>query len=413
MKKNSHLWQIIVAIALALLVGSLSDFESQWLGVKYIQLFQFLGELFLNLLTLLTIPLVASALISGSSQLGKERSLGKLGIRVFSFYGLTTLLAILTGLLWVNWIQPGSDNKLIGEMAISLDTIKTMPKNYLEMGKELLLKLFPNNIFEAAGSGNMLAILFFSLLFGFALARIHPSKSEILTQAIEGLFSTLMEVTRLIVKGMPLAVFFLVSASISSKGINSLRPILLFCLTVLGGLTSFMFLVLPLLFKLMGLNPWRYLRAMGPALLTAFSTSSSLATLPITLDSVQRRAGVSKRISNMVIPLGCSMNMAGSALYECAALLFISQLYGISLSFLDQIMLIILSLLASVGVAGVPSGGIVAILLMLKSMGIPTEAVALILPVDRFLDMFRTMANVLSDGSCAIFVAKKEGEAVG
>lgn len=196
------------------------------------------------------------------------------------------------------------------------------------------------------------------------------------------------------------------------RGLGSVESLLYFFVTVLVGLIVFMFVILPLFLRLMGLSPWRHLRAMAPALVTAFSTSSSAATLPITMDCVEKRAGVSNRICSFVVPLGTSINLSGSALYECVAVLFIAQVYGFEMSIIHQAIIVVLSLLTSMGVAGIPSGSLVAILIILNAMGFPAEGLALILPVDRILDMCRTTVNVFSDASCAVLVAHTEGEKV-
>jgi Na+/H+-dicarboxylate symporter len=258
----------------------------------------------------------------------------------------------------------------------------------------------------------MLGVIFFSLLFGFALSKIESEASDTLMRIFRAVFYTLMKMTHLLMRAMPFGVFFLVAKATATQGSETIQALLLFFVTVLAGLTTFMFIVLPLLLRILGLSPWRHLRAMAPALVTAFSTSSSAASLPVTMDCVEKRAGVSNRICSFVVPLGTSVNMSGSALYECVAALFIAQAYGIELTFVHQGIIVLLSLITSMGVAGIPSGSLVAILIILNSMGFPAEGLALILPVDRILDMCRTTVNVFSDSSCAVLVAHTEGEKV-
>lgn len=410
MKKSSLLIQVLIAIALALLVGGFSSPDSQVIGIPYIQLFGFLGQLFLNALTLLVVPLVGSSIVNGISQMGKDSSFGRLGAKTFFFYIFTTFLAVLTGLLFVNIFQPGTYmTRPEGALAPAL---ANAPQNHIEAIGQILLKLIPLNIFEAASQGNMLGIIFFALLFGFALAKIESSASDTIMQVIKGLFHTLMRMTHFLMRVMPLGVFFLVTKAIAIRGVGSLGSLLIFFAAVLLGLATFMFVILPLFLRLMGLSPWRHFRAMAPALLTAFSTSSSAATLPITMDCVEKRAGVSNRICSFVVPLGTSINLSGSALYECIAVLFIAQVYGFQMSIIHQAIVVVLSLLTSMGVAGIPSGSLVAILIILNAMGFPAEGLALILPVDRILDMCRTTVNVFSDTSCAVLVAHTEGEKV-
>ena len=411
LKKSSLLIQVLIAIALAMLIGGLSGPDSQLFGIHYIKLFGFLGKLFLNALTLLVVPLVGSSIVNGISQMGQDKSFGRLGGKTFFFYIFTTLLAVITGLVFVNLIHPGTYMTKAPE-ALAAATSATAPQNHLEAVGLILEKLIPINIFEAASQGNMLGIIFFALLFGFALAKIESTASESVMKVIKGVFHVLMKMTHYLMRVMPIGVFFLVSKAIAIRGLGSIESLLYFFLTVLLGLATFMFVILPLFMRLMGLSPWRHLRAMAPALVTAFSTSSSVAALPITMDCVEKRAGVSNRICSFVVPLGTSINLSGSALYECIAVLFIAQVYGFELTVIHQAIVVGLSLLTSMGVAGIPSGSLVAILIILNAMGFPAEGLALILPVDRILDMCRTTVNVFSDASCAVLVAHTEGEKV-
>lgn len=410
-KKSSMVWQVFAAIALAILVGSYSEPDSSLFGIYYIKLFAFLGQLFLNALTLLMVPLVSSSVIFGISQMGRDQSFGRLGAKTFFFYILTTLLAVITGLVFVNLVHPGLNSS--PTVATSLPQILSqVAPSHGDIIGQIILKIIPVNIFEAAVHGNMLGILFFSFLFGFALSKIDSAAATTVSSAVKGIFSTLMKMTQFIMKAMPLGVFFLVAKATAEQGPESFKPLLSFFGTVVLSLTIFMMLILPLLLRLMGLNPIRHFQAMAPALITAFSTSSSTATLPITMDCVEKRAGVSNKICSFVIPLGTSVNMAGSALYECVAVFFIAQIYGIELTFVHQALIVFLSLITSMGIAGIPSGSLVSIMIVLNAMGIPVEGLALILPVDRILDMCRTTVNVFSDSTCAVLVAHTEKEKV-
>jgi proton glutamate symport protein len=411
LKKSSLLIQVLIAIAIAMLIGGLSTPDSEIFGIPYIKLFGFLGQLFLNALTLLVVPLVGSSIVSGISQMGQDKSFGRLGAKTFFFYIITTFLAVITGLLFVNLIKPGSYVAAATE-TLAAPVIATVPPTHMEAIGQVLLKLIPVNIFEAASQGNMLGIIFFALLFGFALAKIESTASDTVMKLIKGIFHTLMKMTHFLMRVMPFGVFFLVTKAISIRGLGSLEGLVYFFLSVILGLATFMFVILPLFMRFMGLNPWRHLRAMAPALITAFSTSSSAATLPITMDCVEKRAGVSNRICSFVVPLGTSVNLAGSALYECIAVLFIAQVFGFEMTIIHQAIVVVLSLLTSMGVAAIPSASLVAILIILNAMGFPAEGLALILPVDRILDMCRTTVNVFSDASCAVLVAHTEGEKV-
>jgi Na+/H+-dicarboxylate symporter len=257
----------------------------------------------------------------------------------------------------------------------------------------------------------MLGLIFFSLIFGYAISKIESKASQALLHFWQGVFQAMILITQGVMKFLPLGVFCLVAKVAASTGFQSLQSVGLFSLAVLLSLATFMFGALPLLLKFIGkVNPWMHFRAMSPALITAFSTSSSSATLPVTLDCVEKRAGVSNRISGLVIPLGTSINMSGSALYECVAAMFVAQVYGIDLSFSTQFLVVLLALITSIGVAGIPSASLVAVLVIMKSIGLPTEGIALFVAVDRILDMCRTTVNVFSDSCCAVLVARTEGE---
>jgi Na+/H+-dicarboxylate symporter len=369
-----------------------------------------LGKLFLNALTLLVVPLVGSSIVNGISSMGQDKSFARLGAKTFFFYIFTTFLAVLTGLLFVNLIHPGT--YMTAPEAAGTQALAQATQNHMEVVGQILTKIIPVNIFEAASQGNMLGIVFFALLFGFALSKIESKASTNVVNVIKGIFHTLMKMTHYLMKVMPLGVFFLVSQAIAMRGLGSIESLFYFFTTVLLGLATFMFVILPIFLRIMGLSPWRHFRAMAPALVTAFSTSSSVAALPITIDCVEKRAGVSNRICSFVVPLGTSINLSGSALYECIAVLFIAQVYGFEMTLIHQAIVVVLSLLTSMGVAGIPSGSLVAILIIFNAMGFPAEGLALILPVDRILDMCRTMVNVFSDASCAVLVAHTEGEKV-
>ncbi|CAM0117283.1 dicarboxylate/amino acid:cation symporter [Rhabdochlamydiaceae symbiont of Dictyostelium giganteum] len=414
-KSSSFVW-IVLAIASAAIIGLYSNPHSTFIGIPYIQLSGFLGQLFLNGLTLLVVPLVSSSIIYGISQMSHDQSFKRLGAKTFFFYSVTTLLAVLTALLFVNVIQPGrqfSHAPYVESLSSSQSTLSlNAAQSHADVIGQIFLKIIPTNLFEAASSGNMLGIIFFSLFFGFSLAQIDRSLAQPVSDVVKGVFNALMKMTHFFMRAMPIGVFCLVVKAMTGQASDKLFALLSFFMTVVISLSVFMLLILPALLKAAGIDPIKHFKAMAPALITAFSTSSSAATLPITMECVEKRAGVSNKICSFVIPLGTSVNMAGSALYECAAILFIAQLYGIHLTITHQAIVVFLSLLTSMGIAGIPSGGLVAILIVLNTMGLPAEGLALILPMDRILDMCRTLVNVFSDTSCAVLVAHTEGEKV-
>lgn len=410
-KKKKAPWGVFIAIILAILFGNWAGTTTEIFGVKLYNVVDVIGTLFINALTLVVVPLVSSSIITGISRIGKEGDFGRLGSKMMLFYFATSLLAILIGLFFVNLIHPGSS-----EITTSFAEATDLKEKITSQGSsntfiQLLLSIVPTNVIGAAAKGQMLGLIFFSILFGFVLSKVQNSSGSTVREFFKGIFETMIEFTQFIMKFLPYGVFCLMAKVSMTTGIQSLKAVSLFFLAVLLGLIVFMFIGLPLMLKFIGrVSPIRHFKAMGPALVTAFSTSSSSATLPVTIDCVEKRAGVSNRICSLVVPLGTSINMSGSALYECVAAMFIAQAYGIDLSFSTQFLIVVLSLLASIGVAGVPSGSLVAIIIILKAVGLPIEGIGLFVAIDRLLDMCRTTVNVFSDSCCAVLVAKSEGE---
>lgn len=417
-KKKQSPWKVLIAILLGVIVGNCTQQGKILFGVDLFlwlhPLYEFFGALFINALTLVVIPLVSSSIITGIARVGDQNSVGKLGLKMVSFYVGTTLIAILTGLFLVNLIGPGF-SITPEHMSISAD-ITSMKHQLVEMHAnhrftELLLKIIPSNIFSALAKAEMLGIIFFSLLFGYCISKVKSSFSQTVADFAKGVFQIMIEFTHVIIRFLPIGVFFLVAKTMSETGLHSLYSMGLFTVTVFLGFAFFTFIALPLLLKWIAkVSPIRHFKAMAPAIITAFSTSSSSATLPITIDCVEKRAGVSNRICSLVIPLGTSLNMSGSALYECVAAMFIAQAYGIDLSFATQFSIVVLALISSIGVAGVPSASLVALIVILKTMGLPIDGIGLFIAVDRLLDMCRTTVNVFSDSCCAVLVARSEGE---
>jgi proton glutamate symport protein len=276
---------------------------------------------------------------------------------------------------------------------------------------KIFLRMVPSNIVAAAADGQMLGLIFFGLLFGYFMTRIEGTPARILQDFWQGVFAVMMRITDWVMRFAPLGVFALVAKVVASTGFAAFMPLLSFFLTVLGALAFHFLVTLPLLLLLVGrVNPLRHYQAMAPALLTAFSTASSSATLPVTMDCVENRTGVSNRISSFVLPLGATVNMDGTALYECVAAMFIAQAYGVHLGFAAQFSVVLLALLTSIGVAGIPAASLVAISIILTAVGLPLEGIGLILAVDRVLDMCRTSVNVFSDSCGAVLIGRLEGE---
>ena len=420
MKLKLH-WQIIIALVAAVFAGYLSGTEGKLLGVELYAVYVFIGALFMNALKMIIVPLIVSSIITGISGVGGSQGLGRLGGKTLLFYMTTSLLAILTGLIFVNILSPGIINgeparEVLGlsEEAAAQVADKVQGRSASDL-TDVFLSMVPPNIVLAAAEGQMLGLIFFSLLFGYFVTRIDQASGDLLTRFWQGVADVMMGITELIMKFAPLGVFGLVAKTVAGIGPEQLDELAVslgtFTLSVLLALLVHVAITLPVLLVLVArVNPVAHFRAMMPALLTAFSTASSSATLPLTMECVRDNAGVSNRTSSFVLPLGATVNMDGTALYECVAAIFIAQAYGLELSFVTQFTIVLVALLTSIGVAGIPAASLVAITIILSSIGLPAEAIGLILAVDRILDMFRTSVNVFSDSCGAVLIAKSEGE---
>ena len=414
-------WQILIALGLAVFAGMLAGTEASIFDVRFYDIFNFVGTLFLNALKMIIVPLIVSSIIVGIAGVGGTVGLGRLGGKTVLYYLATSLLAILTGLVLVNLFAPGiidgqPAHDVLGlnveQTAIVTDKVGSRGVGDIA---DVFLSMVPPNIVAAAANGQMLGLIFFSLLFGYFMTRIGESRQDMQLTFWQGVYHTMMKITDFIMKFAPLGVFGLVAkviAGIEPGQVGELAASLgVFFITVLLALAVHTFISFPILLKFIGrVRPFRQYVAMAPALLTAFSTASSSATLPITLDCVEKNAKVSNRTSSFVLPLGATVNMDGTALYECVAAMFIAQAYGLELSFTTQFVIVLVALLTSIGVAGIPAASLVAITIILTTIGLPLEALGLILAVDRILDMFRTSVNVFSDSVGAVIIARTEGE---
>ncbi|HOG67709.1 MAG TPA: dicarboxylate/amino acid:cation symporter [Bacteroidales bacterium] len=399
MKKLELHWQILIALILAVLFGIYLK--------NYVGYIAWMGEVFLRALKMIIIPLIFSSIVSGITNIGSAESIGRLGLKTIIYYILTSSFAILTGLVLVNILKPGVGADLNLSQTVDLDV------NSDTLG-QTLIKIIPDNIFLAMSSnGQMLSVIFFAMLFGFFITRIRSDYQGILTGFFNGVVEVMMKLTMFIIKFTPFGIFGLVAEKVSQQTdlVALMQSMGLYMCVVLFGLIIHSAVTLPLLVKVLGrTSPLQHFNAMRTPLITAFSTSSSSATLPLTIYAVENNSGVSKRISSFVLPLGATINMDGTALYECVAAMFIAQAYGIELSVVSQIIVVITALLASIGAAGIPMAGLVMITIVLTAVGLPLEGVGLILAVDRILDMFRTTVNVWSDTCGAVIIAKTEKE---
>jgi len=420
LKMKLH-WQILIALGLAVFAGMLAGTEAGIFGVRFYDIFNFVGTLFLNALKMIIVPLIVSSIIVGIAGVGGTVGLGRLGGKTVVYYLATSLLAILTGLLLVNLIAPGliDGQPARDVLGLNADQAAIAAAKVGERGvgdiADVFLSIVPPNIVAAAVNGQMLGLIFFSLLYGFFMTRLSESHSQGQFSFWNGVYHTMMKITDFIMRFAPLGVFALVAKVIAETSPEQMGELATslgsFALTVLLALAVHIFITLPLLLKFVGrVKPTRMYPAMAPALLTAFSTASSSATLPITMDCVEKNARVSNHTSSFVLPLGATVNMDGTALYECVAAMFIAQAYGLELSFTTQFVIVLVALLTSIGVAGIPAASLVAITIILTTIGLPLEALGLILAVDRILDMFRTAVNVFSDSCGAVIIARTEGE---
>jgi Na+/H+-dicarboxylate symporter len=410
-------WQILIALGLGIVAGWLTGPEGRVFGITAYGIYDFVGTIFINALKMLIVPLIMSSIIVGVAGIGGSGRLGRLGGRTLMFYAITSLLAIMVGLVLVNITTPGLVD---GEPARDLLAFEA---NSAAVGAavsgeggarqvvELLLRAVPPNIVQAAADGQMLGLIFFSIVFGFFMTRIGHEQTDILYRFWDAVFAVMMRITEWVMRFAPIGVFGLVARTVAKTGFDAAQPLIVFSLTVLAALAIHAVITIPLVVRTVaGVSPWDLYRSVSPALLTAFSTASSSATLPVTMECVEKNAGVSNRISSFVLPLGATVNMNGTALYECVAAIFIAQAYGLDLSLGQQFVIVVTALVTSIGVAGIPSASLVAIAIILTAVGLPVEAIGVLFVFDRILDMARTSINVLGDATAAVIVARLEGE---
>lgn len=417
MKLKLH-WQILIAIISAMLIGSLIDKDTAIGSVTFYSVFDFFGTLFLNALKMIIVPLVLSSIICGISNIGDSKNLGRLGGKTIGFYLLSSLLAIIIGLFFVNVLAPGIvDGKPAGEMLNLSKSAEVASQLERVEGRsagditDVFLRMVPANVVKAAAEGQMLGLIFFGMLFGYFMSQLAGQQKQTLESFWQGIFNTMMAITLFVMKFAPIGVFGLVAKTITATGFSAFQPLLVFFITVLLALAFHAFITMAVLLKTIGkINPLSHYTTMAPAMLTAFSTASSSGTLPITMECIEKKAKVSNKTTSFVLPLGATINMDGTALYECVAAMFIAQAYGLDLTITTQFTIVLVALLTSIGVAGIPAASLVAITVILGVIGLPLEGIGMLLVTDRLLDMARTAVNVFSDSCCAVIVARTEGE---
>ncbi|MEM0998331.1 MAG: cation:dicarboxylase symporter family transporter [Bacteroidota bacterium] len=393
-------------------------------GQRYAAYIKPVGDIFIRLVKMVVVPLILGSLILGAANLGDVRKLGSIGLKAFGFFTLTTAVAVSIGVLSANVFRPGDglpeDKKQ--EMLVQFEkttsnkvaSVTTGPqKSEFEKIKDLIVNMVPTNPIKALTEGDMLAIIFFALFTGICVTLIPWGRAETFIKTVDGVNEVVLKMVMLAMETAPYGVFALIVGVVADMGIDILVPLLKYGAVVVGALllhltvTHFSFI-----FFYLRKNPLHYLRAIKEALLLGFSTSSSSATLPISMNVAQKNLNVSNEVSSFVLPLGATINMDGTALYQGVAAIFIAQVYGIDLSFTSQLIMVLTATLASVGAAGVPGAGMITLAVVLGTAGIPIEGIALIFGLDRILDMFRTMINIIGDITCAAVLAKSEGETI-
>ena len=454
-------WQVLIGLAIGVLYAWLSiQFGWNEFTIDYIKPF---GDIFINVLKLIAVPLVLFSIISGVSSLGDPAKLGRLGIKTVITYLLTTMTAVVVGLVLVNLFQPGArvsedlleSNRIRYELWRDangievLDDINLLTEPRLESKVEEitgesvqmndwvmdkltkaertkssgplqpLVDVVPTNIFRALADMSMLQIIFFAVFFGVVLVGLPKETSAPLTRAVEALNEVFVQMVWIVMKAMPLFVFALMAGQIVNAAGSDpemfrqlLEYLLQYSLVVVLGLAFMIFLFYPSLVALLvrKLGYRKFMSGMRDAQITAFSTSSSVATLPVTMDCVRNRIGVSERTTSFVLPIGATVNMDGTSLYQAVAVVSLAQFHMVDLSLAQQAVIVLTATLASIGAAAVPSAGLVLMIIVLESVGLNPAWIALIFPVDRILDMCRTVVNVTGDGAVSTLIAHSEGE---
>jgi proton glutamate symport protein len=415
--------QLYTKILLGLILGGVFGFLANILGITWLQsLFialEPIGTAFIRLITMIVIPLVVASLMVGTASLGDLAKLGRIGGKTVAFYLCTTAVAVTIGLVISNLVRPGARiddttrDALSAEFEGQAEGAMTLAEEAPTV-VETLLSLIPRNPVQAAAELDLLPLIFFTIIFAAAVSVIAPKKRDAVITFFEGVNDASMVVIDWVMKLAPYAVFALIAAVVSRFGIDLLQSLLIYSATVVVGLLLHLMITYGIAVRFLAKLPFfAFLKEITNAPLVAFSTSSSSATLPVTMETAEERVGISKPVSSFVLPLGATINMDGTALYQAVAVMFIAQIYGIDIGIVGQLMVVLTATLASIGAAGVPSAGIITLIIVLNAVGLGQHVqagIALILGVDRILDMVRTAVNVTGDLTAASVVARSEGE---
>jgi len=407
MKRITLPTRILIGLVVGILLGLI--FGQKATVIKPI------GTIFIRLITMVVVPLVLVSLMLGTAGLGDIKKLGRIGIKTFVYFMLTTVVAIVIGLLLANLIKPG--------IGLSETARAELTKNYKASAEagiqklkekpsttEVLLDIVPVNPVKSLAEGNMLQVIFIAVVFGAALTLVKKEKADPVLRLLDSLNDVVIQVVHIAMNLAPFGVMALIASVIGQFGASVLMTLLKYTLTVIAGLAIHTFLVNSLAIRFLGrMNPLRFFRATKEAMLIAFSTSSSNATLPVAMENVEQ-IGVKRAFSSFVIPLGATINMDGTALYQGVSAVFIAQIYGMPLRVGDQLTIVLMATLASIGAAGVPGAGVIMLVMVLKQIGIPLEGISLIMGVERILDMCRTTTNMVGNMTSSLVIQKSEKE---
>ena len=433
-KGHNH-WPIVLALLLGVVVGVIF----QWVGVGedgvkpgwvlgLLDVFRFFADLFLRALKMVIVPLVVASIISGIAGMKSMDGFARMGLKTWAYYVLGSLTAVCVGLLMVNLVQPGltdgkpdvtlraaMDAALSSDGAAEIGNVMAKAEGGTSSLLDIVRRMIPTNIIEACASGDLLAIIFFSILFAVAMAVMPGGPPGVVRDLFNQLADIMTLITTWIMKFTPIAVFCLMVPAIAEVGVGVLKSMVPYVLTVVTALALHTLVVLPLVLKYLAKrSPMRHFKDMEDSLLMAFSTASSSATIPVTMRCLQENSKISDRVNSFVIPLGATVNMNGTALYECVVVIFAAQVLGVDLSLAQQFMVVLLALVSSIGVAGIPAASLVAVIIIMQNAGFSEDMIkaslGLILTIDRPLDMARTAVNVFGDTVGAVWIAKTEGE---
>ena len=410
MKKLPSTKIIILSLFLGLITGSILTKSSTLFGFNVYEIVDVFGQVFLNALKMIVIPLIMSSLIFNIAKFENVEGLSLISIKTVLFYILSSSAAILIGITIVNLVSPGLSEGIGAGSLLGLnnkseiDLIINSQNEYTL--SSFFLKIFSGNIFYSIASGNMLFIILFSILIGISIRSIKSKSMDVIKDFWEGTYLIFIKIMYLILFFTPFGIFFLVTKASMSFEPESYVILSKFFITVISSLMIHMFVFYSLILMFFKVNVIEHFKGVSQALLVAFSTSSSVATIPVTSRCLIEKLSYKEDKVNFIIPIGATINMDGTALFECVVVIFIAQLYGIDLSFIEQLLILLLALITSIGVAGIPSASFVAIIVILGAVGLPFEAVGIIIGIDRLLDMLRTSVNVYGDTCCVSIVAK-------